>query len=556
MSDREVEAQHPRVAHEADGSAGSSAMLRHHHFSQASGSSVGPASTASGGSAGPPLLSMHHHIAASAAAASSTASPASRSNAQSETASARSLPSQQSNGGAAAVPSRQPLLGAHHRFNVPASEAQSPPPRSADQIFGGADPATDDEINWQALGAILNNGSQGIPIPGEMRGYYANTSSESEFQYGEEDVQGQVRRAFDRQALKSCEEASKRRMQMMSNLDKLIKVLPHSEDNRTEAILNNACGYINKLSDSAHSAQSDNIKLGVRIEEYNKAKAKAQAAAKPVAKSTRHLIPPETPPMVHLKRMQAAVMRAVTPSLLIFAFLFSTAVSPRRLLLWARISIPQLIRAVGARMEALVACLPDVHLFSFETNGPAGMDLAAVWKGCLVTLLIRRMTSLAEQLLILLDAGSVPEQPAPGPAVAAAAALPAVDATPSRCASMSSSRHGGGSMSSSAPYTHTGDDARHKVPLKTRAKSNVVAYLHSEGIETRGRVVEGFPQQHKEHRQRGESSSGGSASAKHRRRSVGACSTSSIPAGRAHRTASTASQRLMRMVATAYDESD
>ena len=477
-----------------------SSMLGHHHFAAAAASSMGSNMPAS-----MPMLGTHHFapaLGAGGGGGGGANSPAaSRSNGPSD--SARS----------------QPLLGLHHRLPPPDGETNIP------------EPATDDD-NW--MGNFLGNMTPGIPLPGEMRGHYANTSSESEFQYGDQNLEGQVRRELDRKALKQAEEVTRRRQQVMTNLDKLIKIVPHSDDTRTESIVHRGCTYIKQLGDSVQSAKMENQKLQLKIESIKK-----DVAERP---DRSHLIKPDTTPRVHFDNLIAATSRLFSPTLLIFAMLLSTAVSPRRLILFAKSLLPQTLRILFDAEQSVLSHIKDIPLISLDSVGPAGMDMGAVFKGFVVTLVIRRMRCIAEEILIALK-DVTPKQPsAPTP--------PPLQnhhklsrATQERCASIASAS----GMQLPLP------EQDRKVAMKAKAHSNVVAYLHSEGLEASGRIIERY--QNKNPRPDEYSSGGNSASVRQqRRRSAGGHSSSGGIQSSRSRATSTASQKLLRLLQESSSE--
>eukprot|EP00754_Rhynchopus_humris_P022700 Rhum_TRINITY_DN14800_c20_g1::Rhum_TRINITY_DN14800_c20_g1_i1::g.121388::m.121388 len=101
----------------------------------------------------------------------------------------------------------------------------------------------------------------------ELSGHYCNTSSDSEYQYGQEAFQRALeRREKEREAL-LAEEARARKVRMQNAMSQLLAILPATEDTRSETVLTRACEYIRQLTESVTSAHVDNVKLKQRIEQ-------------------------------------------------------------------------------------------------------------------------------------------------------------------------------------------------------------------------------------------------------------------------------------------------
>ena len=403
------------------------------------------------------LLGFHHRMSASPAAASSTA------------AALAPRPAAEAGGGAPVgegnnpnphvLVSQEPARGGgaggvggdDASLASPKWSERGPPP-GFPQIVDTTD--NDDGL----LCEFRNHLVSGIT---ELSGHYCNTSSDSEYQYGQEAFQRALeRREKEREAL-LAEEARTRKVRMQNAMSQLLAILPATEDTRSETVLTRACEYIRQLTESVSSAHVDNVKLKQRIEQLtsppqqqqqqqqqhhssssSSTRRKSDAAHRRSHAAAAPLAPP--PARGSLKRdrerrrrelleQRRAVMSGnpfgalrsallagaaeAAPACLMLAALCAFAVSPRRLAISGARAVAWVARSAGGWLA--LETVSDTALATVPVPAvlaPAhASNVAAVATAVLSVYLLRKARPLGELLLAALNAAAAAATAAAAP---------------------------------------------------------------------------------------------------------------------------------------------
>eukprot|EP00755_Sulcionema_specki_P030728 Sspe_Gene.95042::Locus_67380_Transcript_1_1_Confidence_1.000_Length_1791::g.95042::m.95042 len=417
--------------------------------------------------------------------------------------------------GTVAPPQPSKLLS-HHSYTLQATAAASLPPPSHPERDGtgaalsatasapddkrSSDQAASPRISSRATeegggvpsGTMMSSGiPMTLPPPGQgptFPGFgetgpgpyhYTTTSSDSDFQYGEDfSTIARLEREKKERKAAAAEVARKRRMRMHQSVGQLLAILPASKDSGVDNIVARAVEYVAQLRDSVESAQLDNNKLSEKLQQLT-AEGQTNEGGQRQGKVTRLW-------RVRSKKEVAVSTLRITLPMLMALTVIASVVSPQLLLrqIW------------GFRhhlhIDAIVARLPNTTL---ELTVPFADRLKGVVRFMsvvLTVLIVRRIKKVAAVVgwCVAGLLGEVPKRDDEcGNCPTPHTSPPALPSQPSTGAHWSSSASGGEGLLRTGTPPPLSPSRRPTNPTRGKAKSKVMAYLHSEGIEARGRLI-------------------------------------------------------------------
>ena len=389
------------------------------------------------------------------------------------------------------------LLGAHHRFAMQ-MQAAAPPPVPPPTVLSemlievnersdGAIELSDQQTNSESCSPreLIPPESPMVPTyadlikmrePGfgiTIQNHYNATSSEGESQFEQLADLQEDRRERERKVL-MAEQSREKKIKMQHAMSQLLAILPSTkQDGGIQSLICRTCEYVIQLQDSVTSAEADNVKLKDKLKKLSE-----EDSHSTVSTSSAPSLPKPLPyTQQELNSMCVDALQRSSPTIVLLIFL-SSVISPQRLrnLLLNADPGNKVVRFLNS------SNVPNKRLLRIPLSH-AGVPLFSIIVACLSVFLIRRLKSLVHSASWLL-----------------CSVLPEGDNErgSSNTQSQSQSRS---PPPSNHSYPSTGvrdEDQLNQVRgyspssmrLRNKAQSKVMAYLHSEGIETRGRVIQ------------------------------------------------------------------